>query len=293
MEDEVKFKVQDVLRALVLLKNQVTLRECSILTDYAPEDLECLIDKCRPMLTITSSTVNFANDDIRDFLLSNWDPLLVSPMSKPTSEEVSRQKELQHGYLAWRCFSFIDEIYASVSSSLDADTRNSAITTVGSGAVSPNHPQKKISLLQGEETKSSGLPSSLTSDVDGMYPIRHWRQHVVDGGQPVAQSLCAGLPHFWSTNAPLRTHWVRDYSKDTSEFDGLDSLESMSALHVASALGLQELSKILLREGGKVLVQSLDGNRYTPVSNSDQRSCVQSNRPTFSFTSPPLTITLT
>lgn len=249
----------------MLLVEDVTLKECSILTGYASDDLEELIHQCAPMLFISFETqhVEFANAHVRDFLLSKWDLLLASPMSRPSSKEVSRQIILQHGYLAWRCFNYIDETYASMPA-LDADIRTTAAV-----------PGLGVGSLPVDQDSSVQLASSTSSNTVGIYPVQYWRQHVVAGGEPVAQSLFADLPQFWSFDAPLRSQWLHDCAKHRDEFVNLDNVESMSALHVASALGLWDLATVLLKSSRDALIHSLDGNQYTPVSTYNQRMLCQ------------------
>jgi hypothetical protein len=272
MHPDTKTVVQDVLRALVLLVTDVTLEECSILTGYTTTDLEPLINKCAPMLTIEGDyrQVKFANNVVRRHLLSNWASLLVSPGSDPSLEEATQQKTLQHGYLAWRCFSYVDNICASAPASIANAQRIETTPEAGApGAVYP---------LRATQDGGNKLHSTLLSSKVGMYPVRSWREHVIGGREPVAQSLCTGLPQFWGSDGPVRTKWLRDYTKMPSEFDGLSTIESMSALHVVSALGLRDLANVLLKDRREGDVNALDGNFYTPVSISSHQSWDRSNK---------------
>ncbi|PVH92061.1 ankyrin [Periconia macrospinosa] len=233
-------KVQDILRALVLLVSEVTVKELAVLTRYNSDEVAYLLQACTPMLKQGNQHVEFTNKEVKEYLLENWTSLLAG--SETSLGDVRRQKEWQQAHLAWGCFMYMEKEYKSEILSFKK--------------------AEDYSIKESQETRQSHR-KLLHSELSCAYAIRNWKKHVEGGGMPLAESLVSRLPQFWASDAPSRLRWLKGFIYLKDDFNDLESIESMTALHVTSALGLKDLSCILIRDESQI--QALDGNHYTPL----------------------------
>lgn len=130
MGDPDKSKVREVLKTIVLLKEDVTIEELSVLTEFGSAELKSLIGACAPMLSFSNDhqRVTFANIDIQQFLCSEWSKILSASDSDRKEGDAVKEQDWQHGYLAWKCFSHIRE---RLSSDLDVLSDDDASSSDG------------------------------------------------------------------------------------------------------------------------------------------------------------------
>ena len=104
------------------------------------------------------------------------------------------------------------------------------------------------------------------------YTVKHWLHHASKATAEVAQELSLE-GEFWAPESPIRTQWLKEYTRLTSEFlrDFVNfNHASMSALHVASSIGYRQLVCALIKNGYASEITAKNAKLYTPVSACDR-----------------------
>ncbi|KAJ8108248.1 hypothetical protein OPT61_g8306 [Boeremia exigua] len=245
------------------------LWELSVLTDYNSKDLSRYVDACAPMASCTpdDGLVVFVSNDIRASLFEDWLKLLESSRMNVPEKDRIRQIAWQHGYLAWKCFSYLEELFQPNSCS----TASSMIESPSYGRIAT----ATLNLPNGDKDGDETLdrihdPSQNDTGISTLsctYAIKNWMYRVAGGGINIAQSLCTNMRQFWEPRSVFRTRWLEKYKTEKllSEFQDLQ-IDEMTALHVTAALGLADLlSSLLESKEHKDDINKVDSNQYTPL----------------------------
>jgi hypothetical protein len=99
-------------------------------------------------------------------------------------------------------------------------------------------------IVDGETSHDSG------SSVSDSYALRYLFRHLGKAPPGVVQELYQLNRDFWGSKSGLHGSWLKDFQSLTSGLKDLN-VAGMSALHVAAAIGANEVVTILVQQNGR------------------------------------------
>lgn len=185
--------------------------------------------------------------------------------------------------MAWRCFKYIEKSYGHGRNGDAKGMRSSALTEriIDDSNV-------LVMANEDEEPDDAGTRGH-ASALSRTYPIKYLYRHLSEGFPDVARELFDDDRDFWGRDESIRSEWLRDFQTLTTDLRDLNT-SGMSALHVAAAIGANELVTVLIDKNGQAALSWTNGDGMTAVGTillSSQRASTD----VCSSTSQPTTIT--
>jgi hypothetical protein len=107
---------------------------------------------------------------------------------------------------------------------------------------------------EAEEIRDKALP----------YTVKHWLHHASKADLEIAENLSLE-EDFWKPDSIIRRRWLVEYHRLTEHLYGCDK-KTLTALHVAAAVGFRYLVAALMRNGHAEELNTRDSLVNTPVS---------------------------
>ncbi|KAK0378490.1 hypothetical protein CLIM01_04119 [Colletotrichum limetticola] len=257
--------IKELLRALILAYRDPTEIELLVLIGSLPYDeehrhqLQHMVEKCSPLLVQArhgrETTIGFVNIDVKNHLLNNSDKLL--DLSKD-------EHDLQHGFLALRCF---DHVLERLSCSPEGLMSNNKPAT-------PKSQYQESQEVQPTETAGSVIME--TSEAENIqqeqgeflalpYATSFWLEHAGQATTDVTRRLSRETA-FWEAGSSVMIRWLNEYERLTKAFTSRAfSAKDLNALHIAATLGYPLLVESLLEAGHKEEITKYDSLRNQPL----------------------------
>ncbi|KAI0459832.1 hypothetical protein F5B21DRAFT_454360 [Xylaria acuta] len=278
-------KIKEMLRALVLTYEDPSADELGVLaglcsTEEEKTELQGLIEKCKPLLSMKDDTVGFINSVVKGHLLENAKDLLGL-----SEEEI----KWQHGVLALRAFSHLKECYGKLPPELpvepeeakgtaeqtadqdvegngeghDAEDKDDDDDANKTGEASENEGEAEVEEDEDEEGEEEVDDDEGEDDEDDEedegdededsvidfialpYMIKHWLRHASKATLEIAEDLSFEVD-FWKADSFIRRKWLEEYCHLVPTFDDFDET-TLTGLHVAASLGFRQLVAALIR----------------------------------------------
>ncbi|KAI1092523.1 hypothetical protein F5B19DRAFT_454286 [Rostrohypoxylon terebratum] len=272
-EEDVE-KIKEMLRALVLTYEDPTEIELAVLAGFASNDnekaeLRRFVEKCKPLLVMrrTNNTISFMNVVVKTHLLENANQLLGM------SDE---EKKWQHGVLALRSFSHVNETFDFPVTEKPEEGEGSV--SGGTNDEDDEGSQDEDSDSEDEEEDDEDSESEWSSDDDSVeedpeaeilrdkalpYTVKYWLRHASKATREIAEDLSLE-ESFWKPDSIIRHRWLVEYCRMTNVFDGYD-YRTMTGLHIAASVGFRDLVAALIRNGYEDQIKTHDSLFNTPL----------------------------
>ncbi|KAK6835123.1 hypothetical protein PG987_009817 [Apiospora arundinis] len=283
-------KIKEMLRALVLTYENPTDQELAVLAglcskDGEIEELHRLIRLCKPLcFPDTDGKVSFKHSVVKSHLIENARELLG--MSK---DEV----KWQHGILAHRCFEHVKnafDIEITVTSNEEQDEESNEEEEADSDEDDSDNEsndssesyddeyyeesdtesdeeegrKRKMTNMDSQDEETDNRPEEeQIMDLARAYMVKYWLRHASKATFQIAEDLGAE-EDFWVRESHIRRRWLIEYQRLTNTLHGFD-ISTWNALHVASAVGFQDLVAALIRNGHKDEITRRDELKNTPL----------------------------
>lgn len=261
--------IQELLRALVLTYENPTAQELGVLAGLGASEVESeelcrLIETCKPLLvTDGEGKVSFMNTVVKSHLLQNAEELL--DMSE---EEV----KLQHGLLALRCLEHVKEVFGvdddlAIDEETDSESESDEEDSDEDDDES-DEDEEEDEDVEGDEEAEGGYDTERPPGPAMEYAVKHWLRHASKATFGMAENLGSEHEDFWMPESRIRRRWLTQfYSLNSSlEFKfWLSDVKRWTAIHVASALGFQDLVAALIRNGHEDEIAKRDTCENSPV----------------------------
>ncbi|RYC59947.1 hypothetical protein CHU98_g6255 [Xylaria longipes] len=270
-------KIKEMLRALVLTYEDPSADELGVLAGLCSSEeekieLQGLIEKCKPLLSMKNDTVGFINSVVKGHLLENAKDLLGL-----SEEEI----KWQHGVLALRAFSYLKECYGKLTpepstepeeasgaaeQKTDQDVKGNGEGDVedkdnndvasDTGEVSENEDEAEGEEEDDEDDnddddddeEEDGDDEDEDSVIDFIalpYMIKNWLRHASKATREIAEDLSLEVD-FWKADSFIRRKWLEEYCHLVPTFEDFDET-TLTGLHVAASLGFRQLVAALIR----------------------------------------------
>ncbi|KAK1476307.1 hypothetical protein CTAM01_15497 [Colletotrichum tamarilloi] len=272
--------IKELLRALILAYRDPTEIELLVLIGSSPYDeehrhqLQHMVEKCSPLLVQVrhgrETTIGFVNIDVKNHLLNNSDKLL--DLSKD-------EHDLQHGFLALRCFDHVLERLSCSPEGLMSNNRPATPKSQyqESQEVQPTETAGSVIMETSEAENIQRDSSSSPFDSDTArteeqgeflalpYATSFWLEHAGQATTDVTRRLSRETA-FWEAGSSVMIRWLNEYERLTKAFTSRDiSAKDLNALHVAATLGYPLLVESLLEAGHKEEITKYDSLRNQPL----------------------------
>ncbi|KAI0883239.1 uncharacterized protein GGS22DRAFT_168217 [Annulohypoxylon maeteangense] len=269
-------KIKEMLRALVLTYEDPTEAELCVLAGFSSSDEEKaellkFVEKCKPLLVIkrTSYTISFMNVVVKTHLLENANQLLG--MS-------SEEKKWQHGVLALRSFSHVNESFDFPITEKPEEAENEENNDEdGEGSQdegSDNEEEEEEddddeSEDSGSEWSSEDSSAEQDPEADILYDkalpytVKYWLRHASKATREIAEDLSLE-ESFWKPDSIIRHRWLVEHCRMTNVFENYD-YKTMTGLHIAASIGFRELVAALIRNGYQDQIKIYDSLFNTPL----------------------------
>ncbi|KAI0541034.1 hypothetical protein GGR58DRAFT_458865 [Xylaria digitata] len=268
-------KIKEMLRALVLTYEDPSTAELGVLAGLSANEeekteLNGLIEKCKPLLSMKNDTVGFMNNVVKGHLLENAKDLLG--LSK---EEI----KWQHGVLSLRAFSHLKECYNTPPPEEPAEPEdtNAPAEEATAGDANADNDDRESNRgddvededdNEGDDQEDEGEDSENgeddeedddeeeeeDEDVDSVadfmalpYMIKNWLRHASKATQEIAEDLSLEVD-FWKSDSHIRQRWLEEYCRLVPTFEGFDET-TLTGLHIAASIGFRQLVAALIRNG--------------------------------------------
>lgn len=122
-----------------------------------------------------------------------------------------------------------------------------------------------------EETDENGEAvldpeEEAVKDAAMAYMVKYWLRHAGSATKEIAEDLTAtGDSDFWTKDSLIRRRWLIEFARLDGRLDGWP-VRSMSALHIAAAVGFPDLVDALIKDGHLSEMNDIDDWDNTPVS---------------------------
>ncbi|KAI1377216.1 hypothetical protein F4677DRAFT_415636 [Hypoxylon crocopeplum] len=272
-------KIKEMLRTLVLTYEDPTESELGVLAglcsnDEEKADLRRFVEKCKPLLTIkrASNTISFMNVVVKTHLLDNAKQLLG--MSR-------EEKKWQHGVLALRSFSHVNETFDFAEEEKpegeeafpehEAEEEDEDEGQDDGEPVEEDSDDEEDDDEEDDEDESESDWDSDDGDPEAdilrdramPYTVKYWLRHASKATREIAEDL--SLEHeFWKPDSRIRRRWLVEYCRMTSTFDSFD-YKTLTGLHIASSVGFRELVAALIRNGYDDQIKMRDSLINSPL----------------------------
>ncbi|GKT50954.1 ankyrin-1 [Colletotrichum spaethianum] len=282
-------KIKELLRTLVLTFEEPTEDELVVLAGFpataeGKAELQDLVKKCRPLLTVKRSgknenTVGFMDRVVKEHLLEKG-------TSKRTLGMTSDEGKWQQGIIALRCLAHIKEVFdfppeekpaeevcdededpeaqpaedEEDDDRSEADDQNTESEEDDSDS-GTEWDDDDSTYGQYDEDKETEETRSLAEKVLP-YPVKHWLHHASKATVEIAEDL--SRDDFWQTESLIRHRWLIVYMSMTKVLDGFES-KDLTALHIAAAVGFKQLVSALIENGHGDEINKRDTLYNTPL----------------------------
>ncbi|KAI1452157.1 hypothetical protein F4805DRAFT_448633 [Annulohypoxylon moriforme] len=270
-------KIKEMLRALVLTYEDPTEAELGVLAGFSSNDeekaeLRKFVEKCKPLLVMrrTNNTISFMNVVVKTHLLENANKLLAM------SDE---EKKWQHGVLALRSFSHVNESFNfPVAEKPEDDANEEAHDDDDEGSQDEDSDDDDEEEEEEEEEEDSDSDSELSSEDETAeedpeadiirdkalpYTVKYWLRHASKATREIAEDLSLE-ESFWKPDSMIRHRWLVEHCRMTSVFENYD-YRTMTGLHIAASIGFRELVAALIRNGYEDQINIRDSLFNTPL----------------------------
>lgn len=237
-------KIKEMLRALVLTYEDPSADELGVLaglcsTDEEKTELQGLIERCKPLLSMKDDKVGFMNSVVKGHLLENAKDLLGL-----SEEEI----KWQHGVLALRAFSHLKECYGKLPPEPPAEPEEANRTAEqtadqdveGNGerhdqnnngdANKTAEASENDGEAEGEEDEEDENDEDDEDDEDDdeeeddedeededsvidfialPYMIKYWLRHASKATREIAEDLSLEVD-FWKADSFIRRKWLEE-----------------------------------------------------------------------------------
>ncbi|KAK1448331.1 hypothetical protein CCUS01_11739 [Colletotrichum cuscutae] len=286
-------KIKELLRTLVLTFEEPTEDELVVLagfpaTESGKAELQDLVKKCRPLLTVTRSgksenTIGFMDRVVKEHLLEK-------ETSRKTLGMSNDENKWQQGIIALRCLSHIKEAFnfpeevkpvveeaqeengeAETQSAKDEDEESEASEADGeeSAATESEQNDSDSDTDWDDDESTYGFQDDEAEEARILaekvlpYPIKHWLHHASRATLEIAEDLSED--EFWKKPESLmRYRWLVVYMSMTKVLDGFEAKE-LTALHIAAAVGFKQLVSALIQNGHEHEINKRDNLVNTPL----------------------------
>ncbi|CCC07660.1 unnamed protein product [Sordaria macrospora k-hell] len=296
-------RIKELLRTLLLTFEDPTEEELAVLAGLSRTEVQGLVEKCKPFLSVVKQTVTFMNAAVKKHLEDNKLQLLGMDQ-----DEI----EWQHGILALRSLTHLKEAFdfpervdlaaengtvadhvgedgtherdgegngvdggddqypGSETQGEDNDPGEDAISEIGGMDDDDDDDDDSttdFSDYDSEEWEEAG--ANLDPEADEIrdralkYPVKHWLHHGSKSTPEFADDLSQD-EEFWTTDSSIRRRWLTEYIRMTGKLEGWAS-KSLTALHVASSLGFSRLVVALWNNGHEHEMHTYDSLQNTPL----------------------------
>ncbi|WDK20687.1 hypothetical protein CGRA01v4_11974 [Colletotrichum graminicola] len=288
-------KIKELLRTLALTFEEPTEDELVVLAGFptTPDgkaELQDLVKKCRPLLTVKRSgksenTVGFMDTVVKEHLLEK-------ETSKRTLGMTSDEGKWQHGIIALRCMTHIKEAFDfppdekpveevhdedNDSEAQPADNQEEDEEGRDEQSEAENDDETESETENGNEDTDWDSDESTYDQYDENeeseevqslankalpYPIKHWLHHAGKATLEIADEL--SKDDFWQTQSLIRYRWLLVYNSMTKVLSGFES-KDLTALHIAAAIGFKQLVSALIDNGHGDDINKRDNLFNTPL----------------------------
>ncbi|KAI0849064.1 hypothetical protein F5Y00DRAFT_236514 [Daldinia vernicosa] len=270
-------KIKEMLRALVLTYEDPTEEELGVLAGFSSNEeekaeLRKFVEMCKPLLAIkrANNTISFMNVVVKTHLLENSKQLLGM------SDE---EKKWQHGVLALRSFSHVNESFNFPSQEETAESGENGDSAGEDQDGDENEEEEEEDEEDDDdedddddEYDSESEPDSqddvdpeadILRDLALPYTVKYWLRHASKATREIAEDLSLE-EDFWKSDSKIRHRWLVEYCRMTSTFDGFD-YKTLTGLHIAASVGFRELVAALIRNGYEDQIKIRDSLINTPL----------------------------
>ncbi|KAK1037031.1 hypothetical protein LTS16_013164 [Friedmanniomyces endolithicus] len=249
--EDLTLEIDELLQTLTIAYEPPTLADLAVLTEIEDiQQLTELVRKCSPVLQIGEvsedrNKVIFGHPEFRDHLVTLY-------------HGESEQRKRYHGSMAWRCFKYIEKSYGHGRNGDAKGMRSSALTEriIDDSNV-------LVMANEDEEPDDAGTRGH-ASALSRTYPIKYLYRHLSEGFPDVARELFDDDRDFWGRDESIRSEWLRDFQTLTTDLRDLNT-SGMSALHVAAAIGANELVTVLIDKNGQAALSWTNGDGMTAL----------------------------
>ncbi|OHE95305.1 hypothetical protein CORC01_09450 [Colletotrichum orchidophilum] len=286
-------KIKELLRTLVLTFEEPTEDELVVLagfpaTDSGKAELQDLVKKCRPLLTVKRSgksenTIGFMDRVVKEHLLEK-------ETSRKTLGMSNDESKWQQGIIALRCLAHIKDAFDFPAEEKPVEEAHEESEETETQSVEDGDEDREESEVDGQEsaaTDSDQDDSDSDTDWDDddestygyqqddedeearilaekvlPYPVKHWLHHASKATLEIAEDLSED--DFWRTESLIRYRWLVVYMSMTKVLDGFLPKE-LTALHIAAAIGFKQLVSALIQNGHEDEINKRDSLENTPL----------------------------
>lgn len=269
-------KIKEMLRALVLTHEDPTEEELGVLAGFSSSEkekaeLRKFVEMCKPLLAIkrANNTVSFMNVVVKTHLLENAKQLLGM------SDE---EKKWQHGVLALRSFSHVNESFnfpsqeqipengedgGSVEEDQDEDENEEEEEEEEEDYDDEEDDDECDSESEPDSQDDMDPEADILRDLALPYTVKYWLRHASKATREIAEDLSLE-EDFWKSDSKIRHRWLVEYWRMTSTFDGFD-YKTFTGLHIAASVGFRELVAALIRNGYEDQIKIRDSLVNSPL----------------------------
>ncbi|OLN82235.1 Ankyrin repeat domain-containing protein 17 [Colletotrichum chlorophyti] len=289
-------KIKELLRTLVLTFEEPTEDELAVLagfpaTEEGKAELQGLVRKCRPLLTVKRSgksenTIGFMDRVVKEHLLEK-------ETSRKTLGMSGDESKWQHGILALRCLAHIKEAFDFPLVEKPVEEAQDETEDSEAQPSEVDEEEDQISeAANDEETGGSDAQEDSGDDTDWddddddestygynmvddeaeeasdlagralPYPVKHWLHHASKATVEIAEDLSED--DFWQRESLVRHRWLLVYMSTTKVLDGFEA-KHLTALHIAAAVGFKQLVSALIQKGHEDEINKRDELVNTPL----------------------------
>ncbi|KAK1967524.1 hypothetical protein LY78DRAFT_490444 [Colletotrichum sublineola] len=241
-------KIKELLRTLVLTFEEPTEDELVVLAGFpatldGKAELQDLVKKCRPLLTVKRSgksenTVGFMDTVVKEHLLEK-------ETSKRTLSMTSDEGKWQHGIIALRCLTHIKEAFdfpPAENPAEEVQDEDNDIEAQPAENEEDEHPEPGSEEDTESETENESEDTDWDSDESTYdqydeddeseevrsladkalpYPIKHWLHHASKATLEIADDL--SKDEFWQPESLVRHRWLLVYNSMTKVLSGFET----------------------------------------------------------------------
>ncbi|KAL2876056.1 hypothetical protein SGCOL_008760 [Colletotrichum sp. CLE4] len=286
-------KIKELLRTLVLTFEEPTEDELVVLagfpaTEAGKIDLQDLVKKCRPLLTVKRSgksenTIGFMDRVVKEHLLEK-------ETSRKTLGMSNDESKWQQGIIALRCLAHIKDAFdfpeeekpveevqeeneeAETQSVKDEDEESEGSEADGQESAAADSDQEdsdsdtdwddEESTYGYQQDDNEAEEARILAEKVLPYPVKHWLHHASRATLEIAEDLSED--DFWKTESLIRYRWLVVYMSMTKVLDGFEPKE-LTALHIAAAVGFKQLVSALIQNGHENEINKRDTLVNTPL----------------------------
>ncbi|KAK1489396.1 hypothetical protein CCUS01_03443 [Colletotrichum cuscutae] len=245
--------------------------------ERAPRDFNTLLnDVWSSILRPDIDDIDSIKELLRALILAYRDPTEIELLLLDLSKD---EHDLQHGFLALRCFDHVLERLSCSPEGLMSNNRPATPKSQyqESQEVQPTETASSVIMETSEADNIQRDSSSSPFDSDTArpeeqgeflalpYATSFWLEHAGQATTDVTRRLSRETA-FWEAGSSVMIRWLNEYERLTKAFTSRDiSAKDLNALHVAATLGYPLLVESLLEAGHKEEITKYDSLRNQPL----------------------------